>query len=497
MAKISANNISSSSITSTSLDAVVLTNLNTANTANTTATLAQTTAVAAYAAANTNTTALSNLGPVISSITITDSSWNALDDTAANTGGGYCVITGSGFSSSPTVIFGTTSATAVTYVSSTTLRVQIPALAATSYHVYVININGASAIKLNGLTISSFPAWSTSATLANVSSNTVFSNTLSAPSDSSVTYSNTTILPTGFNLLSNGYYYGNISVGADTTYTFDIKATDIENQDTTRTFSLTTTLLPPTYTINYLMVAGGGSGGSGTASPGPWRGGGGGAGGLETGTLTASPGTLYTLSIGAGGVQNTPPGTQQINGSSGSFSSISIGTPAVLFGSVLGGGGGGAGYRQPFIAGNGNPGGSGGGAGGNAPGPSSGGSGYPGQGYPGASLPPTTSGGGGGGAGGAGSGSTAGPGYTWPYTGNTYSIGGTGGPAPTNPGIYGSGGPGESSNSPGQAGRPGVIIFVMPSAKYPGSAPGATVTTPPAAPGMTVVTFTNSGTFTA
>jgi hypothetical protein len=37
----------------------------------------------------------------------------------------------------------------------------------------------------------------------------------------------------------------------------------------------------------------------------------------------------------------------------------------------------------------------------------------------------------------------------------------------------------------------------VPNAKYPGSAPGATVTTPPSAPGMTVITFTAPGTYTA
>jgi hypothetical protein len=35
----------------------------------------------------------------------------------------------------------------------------------------------------------------------------------------------------------------------------------------------------------------------------------------------------------------------------------------------------------------------------------------------------------------------------------------------------------------------------MPTSSYPGSAPGATVTTPPAAPGMVVLTYTTSGTF--
>jgi hypothetical protein len=46
-----------------------------------------------------------------------------------------------------------------------------------------------------------------------------------------------------------------------------------------------------------------------------------------------------------------------------------------------------------------------------------------------------------------------------------------------------------------------VVIIATPTASYPGSAPGAVVTTPPAAPGMTVLTYatpgpSTSGTFT-
>jgi hypothetical protein len=38
-----------------------------------------------------------------------------------------------------------------------------------------------------------------------------------------------------------------------------------------------------------------------------------------------------------------------------------------------------------------------------------------------------------------------------------------------------------------------VVIIATPTASYPGSAPGAVVTTPPAAPGMTVLTYATSG----
>jgi hypothetical protein len=37
----------------------------------------------------------------------------------------------------------------------------------------------------------------------------------------------------------------------------------------------------------------------------------------------------------------------------------------------------------------------------------------------------------------------------------------------------------------------------VPTPSYPGSAPGATVTTPPATPGQTIITYNSSGTYTA
>jgi hypothetical protein len=42
-----------------------------------------------------------------------------------------------------------------------------------------------------------------------------------------------------------------------------------------------------------------------------------------------------------------------------------------------------------------------------------------------------------------------------------------------------------------------VVIIAVPTPSYPGSAPGASVSTPPAAPGMTVLTYTTSGTYVA
>jgi hypothetical protein len=42
-----------------------------------------------------------------------------------------------------------------------------------------------------------------------------------------------------------------------------------------------------------------------------------------------------------------------------------------------------------------------------------------------------------------------------------------------------------------------VVILAVPTPNYPGTAPGASVTTPPAAPGKTVLIYTSSGSYTA
>jgi alpha-tubulin suppressor-like RCC1 family protein len=187
-----------------------------------------------------------SLSPKIKTISICDSSYTVLDDTAANTTGGYIQITGSTFGANSQVIIGTNNATSVTYVNTSTIRAQVPAAAATSYPVYVIDTDtGGTAIKVNGLTHSSFPAWSTGSTLSNQSANTAFGVSLSATSDSNITYSNTSVLPTGTSLLANGYFSGTVTIGVQTVYSFDVKATDAELQDASRTFSVTVTVAQP------------------------------------------------------------------------------------------------------------------------------------------------------------------------------------------------------------------------------------------------------------
>lgn len=268
-----------------------------------------------------------------------------------------------------------------------------------------------------------------------------------------------------------------------------------------------------TYNINYLSVAGGGSG----------KNGGGGAGGVLSGTAAVANGSTYTITVGAGGS----------SGSNGANTNVS--GPFFIVNSVGGGAGGAWTYDYATSAGfSGGSGGGGGGAYGGNTGP--GASGVSGQGNAGGfgySIPnPTAGGGGGGGAGGSGTNGNnpygdGGIGIANPIVGSTYGqlvggtywvaggggggnndnlggggfgvggkggggngSGGTYGPAKT-AGSYGGGGGGDASASNGANGGNGVLII-----SYPGSQKGigGTVTS---ANGNTIHTFTTSGTFVA
>jgi hypothetical protein len=319
--------------------------------------------------------------------------------------------------------------------------------------------------------------------------------------------------------------------------TFSVQDSLNNQANITKTVNFT---VIPTFTIQYLVIAGGGGGGSTSGFPG-----GGGAGGMTSGSVgSLTAGRVFTITVGTGGCGGIGSGNGY--GLPGNPSSLT--SPAPLSVTTQGGGGGGSsgGPLGPskYI---GSPGGSGGGTAGNGPGFGPGGTGTPGQGNPGgATYNNTYAGGGGGGAGGAGQswgpglfcgppGGNGGAGALWPYTGIYYAGGGGGAGWPTRlnglgggqppasptlkggggdamrspvnppgslaqpgvPGTGGGGGAAQQCGTVGGAGGPGTVILAVPTPNYPGSAPGATVTTPPAAPGYTVITFTAPGTYTA
>lgn len=238
------------------------------------------------------------------------------------------------------------------------------------------------------------------------------------------------------------------------------------------------------YSVSYLIVAGGGCGGG-------QNGGGGGAGGMLTGDATLTPGTTYSTVIGAGGIS-----AQGANTTALGFTAIGGGVGTG--GSGGSGAGGFPGAGGAGTAGQGNAGGSGINSG-NFPAGGGGGKGAQGG------NAPNTSTGGNGGAGGV-----------WSVNGATYAGGGGGGVNPGTGGSGGSGGGGAGSNAsasptPGTVntgggggggnnnragtGGSGIVIFAVPTMFYTGIVTGSpTITT---SGSLTLISFTSSGSYTA
>jgi len=269
-----------------------------------------------------------------------------------------------------------------------------------------------------------------------------------------------------------------------------------------------------TYQIEFLVVAGGGSGGSLSNA------GGGGTGGYRTATETGVvEGTEITITVGDGGAATSD--AQGITGSASSFSGSGLTTISSA------GGGGGAGASGN----NGLDGGSGGGAGnavasggaGNTPSTS------PAQGFPGGDggTAPAYGGGGGGGSSEAGDdgstsqGGNGGDGTASSISGSsitrgggggggtntTIGSGGTGGGGDAGAAAGGNGGDGtintgsggggcESSNTSGAGGK-GVIILSMPDASYSGTTTGSPTVATGQTGSKTTLVFTGTGSYTA
>ena len=288
----------------------------------------------------------------------------------------------------------------------------------------------------------------------------------------------------------------------------------------------TQSLDPINYSVDFLVIAGGGGGGRSVGGVAPGSGGGAGGyrnsfstetsggGGTSETELTLSGGTVYTITVGAGGA-----GSGRNSGTSSSISGSNI-TTITSAGGGHGGGNDGSDYE-------GASGGSGGGGYG-----STAGSGTANQGYAGGFGGGFAGGEGGGGAGAVGGnssgtpGGTGGAGLASSITGSSVSRGGGGGGAGDvaaigagGTGGGGSGGGGVSDNiqpvagtantggggggslrgaaggSFGANGGSGVVILSMPDASYSGTTTGSpTVAT--GVSGKTVLTFTASGTYT-
>jgi hypothetical protein len=185
--------------------------------------------------------ALGGGGPKISSIIVTDSSYNNLDDTAVDLGGGYIKLIGEDFAAGCQVLIGLTPVTSVTFVSDTEVRAQVPATAAGTYIVYLVNADGGTAIRVNAITFSGTPTWVTGSALAGIE-NIAISIQLSATGATTFAVAAGSTLPSGVSLSSSGLLSGTVTgITQETVYNFIINAIDAELQDSPRSFAFTIT----------------------------------------------------------------------------------------------------------------------------------------------------------------------------------------------------------------------------------------------------------------
>jgi len=330
-----------------------------------------------------------------------------------------------------------------------------------------------------GIAASTVPGTPTIGT-ATATSSTTATVTFTAPANnggSTITQYIATSSPGGITGTLNQAGSGTISISglsAGTSYTFTVKAVNAIGQSlsSSASNSITPQLEAPS-SVEYLVLAGGGSAGMGYA-------GGGGGGGLLTSTLSVSASTAYTVTVAAGAPQQ---GTGL--GSGPSTKTASDSTFASI--TTYGGGNGNNDWNNDGGA----SGGSGGG--GNRNGSTPGRGVYPGssyisatrQGYDGGVGTGDNYSGGGGGAGSNGAAGSGGIGINSSITGTSVGYGGGGAGwyryGPVSGGSYGGGGsytasPGgesgvqnlggggggtDNNNYPGKGGS-GVVIIAYP-----------------------------------
>ena len=179
--------------------------------------------------------------------TITSISPSTITNDASN-----IVITGTNYVITPLVeLISTTGQVyfpnSVTRNSSTQLTVNATIADDGTYFIRIENPDGLAVRSSTALlTVSDAPTWSTAAgSLGSVAQGGSFSATVSATSDSTVSYAVTSgSLPTGLSLNSSSGAITGTESGSDTSetvYNFTITATDAESQTADRAFSITVT----------------------------------------------------------------------------------------------------------------------------------------------------------------------------------------------------------------------------------------------------------------
>ena len=175
--------------------------------------------------------------------TITGYAVSGIDDTALDPAGGQTILlSGTGFQRGATVTLNGSAIAVVTYVNTNQLSFTSPAVSAGTYTIYAVNADGGTAIYIPGLIYSNLPTWTTTAgSLGSYYETQTLTSNVAASGDAPVTYSLFSgALPTGAVFNANGTITGSAPVDSgSTTYSFTVRATDAQLQDSTRSFSLT------------------------------------------------------------------------------------------------------------------------------------------------------------------------------------------------------------------------------------------------------------------
>ena len=200
----------------------------------------------------------------ITTVVYTDSNYNTLTANAAATTYGTFRILGTGFSPGANVLVANTSSGTIanvtsntTYIGATEIRANV-SVTAGNYALYVFNPNGSAAIYYSGVTFQPYPVW-TATSYASATTVSVQLLTSSTAVEQPITYSLVSgTLPTGTTLAANGLISGTATgiPNAGQTFTFTVAATDIYNETTQASISLTITVADAYFDYTTLLLNG-------------------------------------------------------------------------------------------------------------------------------------------------------------------------------------------------------------------------------------------------
>lgn len=183
--------------------------------------------------------------PIVSGFTLSNGA------TAFDPGGNQTLdVIGSNFGSGDSVQIANSNLF-TTFISSNYLRTTTPARAIGSTNLNVLSATNILSLPTT-ITYSNIPTWVTGTDAGSLIEANVSSLSISATSDSPVTYSFVSgALPPNVFLLSSGGFSGQAFLGSAGTYTFTARAIDAENQTADKTFNLTVIPKPTIAAFSY------------------------------------------------------------------------------------------------------------------------------------------------------------------------------------------------------------------------------------------------------